>query len=485
MFGHAITVKVGSLRRVGRVHVLLVSTYELGHQPLHLASPAAALAAAGHHVGLLDVAVEPLTPAILEGVEAIAISVPMHTATRLAQDVVATLRAAVPDVPVALYGLYAGEGAMDGLAARFVGEYEPDLVGWIAAGAPMAGTRISVRPGSFETPDRTGLPGLDRYGALEVGGARRLVGYVEASHGCRHRCRHCPIPAVYDGRYRIVGAESVLEDIAAQVAKGAEHITWGDPDFLNGPRHSLALLEEAHRRHPDLTHDLTIKVEHIRAHDDLLPRLAAAGTLFIVSAFETTDERTLELLDKGHTARDMSDAVARARAHGIDIHPSWMPFVPWTAPGDVVDIFRFLADHDLLGSTDPVQMSIRLLVPRDSLMLELDEVAASITGYDEDLLSYGWRSLDPRADELQQRLAAHAEEWSDSVGDPVETLVAMWADAAAAAGGDPDAIGRPSGVTVGRPRLTESWFCCAEPTRSQTALVKPDPELATGSAFTG
>lgn len=453
------------------VRILLVSTYELGHQPLHLASPAAALQSAGHEVELCDVSVVALDRSILSSVDAVAISVPMHTASRLAQDVVTVVQSEHPDLPVALYGLYAGEGAFDGVTARFVGEYEPQLVEWAGSGFPAVGLRISVATGQFGVPARDGLPDLGSYGRLEAEGEARLAGYVEASHGCRHRCRHCPIPAVYDGRYRIVGADSVLADIDAQVARGARHITWGDPDFLNGPRHSLDLLEAAHRRHPELTHDLTIKVEHLRQHGDLLARIADANVLFIVSAFESTDDRTLRLLDKGHTAADMAAVVTEVREYGIDIHPSWMPFVPWTVPSDVVGIFRFLDTHDLLGSTDPVQLSIRLLIPQGSLMLDLDEVASVVDGYDPDLLSYRWVSADPRADVLQQRLSALAEAGAESGRDAVATLVEMWEEACRVATIDPVEAQPRATVTRGRPRLSESWFCCAEPTSLQVARV--------------
>lgn len=453
------------------MRLLLVSTYELGHQPLHLASPAAALQSAGHDVETCDVSVAALDGSHLDSADAVAISVPMHTAARLAQDVVAAVRRIRPDLPLALYGLYAGEGAFDGVTARFVGEYEPQLVEWADTGFPPVGVRISLATGTFGTPLRDGLPDLGSYGRLEVDGEAWMAGYVEASHGCRHRCRHCPIPAVYDGRYRIVGADSVLSDIDAQVDRGARHITWGDPDFLNGPRHAVDLLEEAHRRHPHLTHDLTIKVEHLRRHASLLPRIADAGVLFIVSAFESTDDRTLRLLDKGHTASDMSAAVELVRDHGMEIHPSWMPFVPWTVPSDVVGIFRFLDTHDLLGSTDPVQLSIRLLIPQGSLMLGLDEVASVVQGYDPDLLSYRWVSADPRADVLQEQLAALAEAGAETGRDPVATLLNMWEESCRAANLDP-AEAQPRGsVTRGRPRLSESWFCCAEPTSLQVARV--------------
>src|SRR4051812_49809005 len=66
------------------MRVLLVSTYELGHQPLHVASPAAALHRARHEVRCLDLSVERWETRALEWAQAVGFSVPMHTAMRLA-----------------------------------------------------------------------------------------------------------------------------------------------------------------------------------------------------------------------------------------------------------------------------------------------------------------------------------------------------------------------------------------------------------------
>jgi radical SAM superfamily enzyme YgiQ (UPF0313 family) len=127
------------------------------------------------------------------------------------------------------------------LADRVIaGEYEPALVKWV--GELEAGVRsarvddslIQLGRHGFELPARDLLPPLERYAHLALGGEERLVGYVEASHGCVHVCRHCPVPPVYRGRIRIVGADTVLGDIARLVELGARHITFGDPDFLNG-----------------------------------------------------------------------------------------------------------------------------------------------------------------------------------------------------------------------------------------------------------
>src|SRR5512132_1341407 len=277
------------------MRVLLVSTYELGHQPLHVASPAAALRRAGHDVRCLDLSVERWDAGALEWAQAAGFSVPMHTAMRLAMRAAAGVRRARPELPVCFYGLYAP-------VSRDV------TVGALAAGgrpdARADEALIQLGRGEFELPARDLLPPLERYAHLALGGDERLVGYVEASHGCVHRCRHCPVPPVYDGRIRIVGADTVQGDIASLVELGARHITFGDPDFLNGRRHSLRVVQAMHERFPDLTFDCTTKVEHI-----------------------LRDAELLERLDKGHDrgSRPGDRAAARARdrdAAVVDaVHP--------------------------------------------------------------------------------------------------------------------------------------------------------------------
>lgn len=440
------------------MRVLLISTYELGHQPLHVASPAAALRQAGLEVRTLDTSVESLGGELLDWADRVAISVPMHTAMRLGVQTAKRIRSYDPTLPIAFYGLYAAMSADRTVGAlvdaALVGEYEPALSAW-CRGEQSSGVCTDLSTGTFLPPDRSGLPALDRYAHLAIGDTHRLVGYVEASHGCRHRCRHCPIPAVYDGLYRIVGSDPLMADIEQLVAMGAGHITFGDPDFFNGPVHSLRVIERAHTAFPDLTFDVTIKVEHLLDHRDLLPRLAAANTLFVVSAFETTHEASLRLLDKGHTPEDMVAALAAARNAGLEVHPSWMPFMPWTTPQHVADIFSFLDRFDLLEVTDPVQLSIRLLIPEGSLMLDV----VPLDEYDADALTYRWVAEDEGARALQAELARLAADGADTDRVPLDVLTDMWRASLDAAGHDLDRAQIPAGATAGRPRMSEPWFC--------------------------
>jgi hypothetical protein len=90
---------------VSEVRVLLVSTYELGHQPLHVASPAGRLLRAGHEVRCVDLSVDALEDTEIVWAEAMAFSVPMHTAARIALGACRAVRRERPELPLCLYGL--------------------------------------------------------------------------------------------------------------------------------------------------------------------------------------------------------------------------------------------------------------------------------------------------------------------------------------------------------------------------------------------
>ena len=453
------------------MRVLLISTYELGHQPLHVASPAAALRRAGHELRCLDLSVQQWDPDAVQWAQAVGFSVPMHTAMRLALGAARRVRREHPRLPICFYGLYATvshELVAGELGARTIaGEYEPALVAWVdglathRARASADEPILHLQRGRFELPARELLPGLERYARLAVGGEERLVGYVEASHGCVHHCRHCPVPTVYDGRIRVVQAETVLRDIERLAAMGARHITFGDPDFLNGRRHSLAIVRALHERVPQLTFDCTTKVEHVLEHADIWPQMAAAGCLFVVSALESVNDEILKRLDKGHTTAEAVSAIELLRQQGIETRPSFMPFTPWTTPRDILDIVDFVAAHDLVANVDPVQYTIRLLVPEGSLLLNRDDLPKHLGPYQPERLSYSWHSADPAADRLQGRLSAIVQQ-SAAAQEPTGPAFARIRAAVREAAGDTDGTEPQAidiGSTEGRPRLTEPWFC--------------------------
>jgi radical SAM superfamily enzyme YgiQ (UPF0313 family) len=457
--------------------VLLLSCYELGHAPLGLASPAAFLEAAGYRPALHDLATGRLEPARVRDARFVGISVPMHTALRLGLRAAERVRELNPAAHVCCFGLYAGLNAellLAGPADSVIGgEYEPALLALVqglAAGRvpPIAGVSTRARRSpprlertAFLPPSRAGLRPLADYARLELPDGARTVGYVEASRGCKHGCLHCPIPPVYGGRFFVVPRAVVLEDVAALVAQGAQHITFGDPDFFNGPGHALRLVEALHARFPALSYDVTIKVEHLLRHRALLPALARTGCLFIVSAVESLSDAVLAQLEKGHTRADVTAALAAVRAAGIALRPTWLPFTPWSTLADYRALLDFVWRERLVHHVDPVQFAIRLLVPPGSALLGTPQFAPHQGSLDAAALSHTWRHPDPRMDALQKRVAAIVEAAAANGEDAETTFRAI--HAAALEADPPSDAAVPALPAVWSlppaPRLSEPWFC--------------------------
>jgi radical SAM superfamily enzyme YgiQ (UPF0313 family) len=314
---------------------------------------------------------------------------------------------------------------------------------------------------NFARPERSVLPELHLYARLAYQGEERLVGYVEASRGCLHSCTHCPIPSVYGGRFFIMPSDVVLGDIRDLVARGAEHITFGDPDFLNGPTHSLRIVRAMHEEFPHLTFDCTVKVEHIIKHKELFTELAQSGCIFVVSAVESLSDLVLTHLEKGHTRKEVSEALHILRDAGITLRPSLVSFTPWTTLDDFKDVLDFVEAENLLDAIDPVQYSIRLLVPPGSVLLEREETKQWLGDLNQEAFTYEWQHPDRRLDDLQKRVAAVVEGAVQTNEDARETFYHI-RDLAYAMRGDDTASLAKAHLAYARmrpPRLTEAWFC--------------------------
>lgn len=508
---------MAGLRQPGRV--LVVSCYELGRQPVSAATALAELTRAGFSPGALDLAVEALDDAALGRARLVAISVPMHLALRLGVRVAERVRRVNPGAHVCLFGLYAalnrahllerhcdsiiGGEADEPLARLAEGLDAASREGGSPPGAPPALDRVvagvatpshpALAPPAKASrkpavPERHALPALSRYARLDAGeealvpgapgaggaaaaGGLRLVASVEATRGCLHLCRHCPIVPVYRGRFVAVPREIVLGDIAQQIAAGARHVSFGDPDFLNGPTHALRIAQELQSRFPGVTFDATIKIEHLLAHRALLPRLAEAGCIFITSAVESLNDRVLAALDKGHRAADVPVAVRLVREAGIDLRPTLLPYTPWAELSDLAGLFSFAEEHELVEQIEPVQYTLRLLIPPGSALLDVPGEKPWLGELDAEGFSYRWRHQDPRVDALAAASSALARRHAQEARPAHQTFSALreLAESSAFAEGRGNPRGAeapprpPAGFPPRRrrstPRLTEPWFC--------------------------
>jgi len=404
----------------------------------------------------------------------IAFYVPMHTATRLTLELLGHIRHVNPKAHLCAYGLYASLAAESfrahGVNSLLGGEFEQALVDLAEhleglSASPQIhplDTGVSLARLRFRKPDRAGLPPLRSYAHLVLPSAEhRTVGYTEASRGCKHLCRHCPIVPVYNGVFRIVDREVVLADIRQQVAAGAQHITFGDPDFFNGVGHAIPLVESLHREFPTLTYDVTIKVEHLLKNVELLPTLRQTGCLFVVSAVESLDDVTLQKLQKGHTRADFFRVVEECQRASLTLQPTFVPFTPWTTFENYIDLLDNLRRLNLVEAVAPIQLAIRLLIPARSRLLELEEIRQTVGPFDSNALVYPWKNPDPALDRLAEELQEIVAASEKKKLGRTAIFEQLWQAANIAAGTKvEEAAAMP--ILAAResvPYLNEPWYC--------------------------
>ena len=456
------------------VNVVLVSTYDLGHQPFGVASPAAWLKRVGAAVVCIDLSIQELNTEAIRSADLIAFHVPMHTATRLCLRLLPKVISLNSEALLVCYGLYAPanhEMFLEfGVKAIIGGEPETKLVqiyqSLVAGSSLINVTTTELRKQKFIRPDRKMLPALTQYAHLKgPDGETATAGYTEASRGCKHLCRHCPVVPTYGGRFFVVDVDVVLADITQQVVEGARHITFGDPDFLNGPGHAMRVIEALATRHPNITYDVTVKVEHIRRHQEFMPRLAETGCLFVTTAVESFDDNVLQCLDKGHSRADIFDAINICRQVGLNVSPTFVPFTPWTTPSSYLDLLEQIVELNLVPNVAPIQLAIRLLVPHGSYLLSHESFSHFLRNYDPESLSYRWDYADSASIELQQRVQSVVETGTKKTERPSDTFIKLWEISHQASGRTVPALKIDDSSDLYS--MSEPWYCCAEPTSEQ------------------
>jgi len=459
------------------INVVLVSLYDLGHQPLSIASAAALLEDMECDVKIIDLTnfQSDTTPII--NADLILLSVPMHTAARMAINLLPELKTINPNSHFSVFGLYALH-LQDALDEKLInsaisGEFESNLKKLVADLKKLKNDSKNI-PGweepkinfdrqKFLTPSRDQLPSLEKYAKIIFEDKQKITGYVETSHGCAHVCPHCPVTAVYKGKFRIVDVSSILFDVDNLVSNGAEHITFGDPDFFNAPKHSLKVASLIKKKYPNLTFDAIIKVEHILEYEPLLKDLHALDFLFITSAFESMNETVLQKLQKGHTAGDMQKAIDLCRKACLLIKPTWIPFTPWMKLDDYSHMLNFIISNKIINMTSSVQFSIRLLIPKFSTLLQQIADDGINTNYSKLKLTHEWEHTDKRVEDLFAEISLLV---SQCKGDDFFTKLCQLVEKST--GQKILNFESNHSYAIGS---SEEWYCCAEPTEEQMILT--------------
>ena len=424
------------------LRVVLISTYELGHQPFGLASPAAWLREAGAQVTCLDLAVERLDEAAIAAADLVAFYVPMHTATRLAASFVERVKRINPNAHLCFYGLYApvNEEYLRGLGAGTIlgGEFEEGLVALVERLSANE-TQPSPSPAQPEPTISLTQAAVPRPGSWPATRSRAVRARQAARWRLARRRLHrgqprlqASLPPLPDrpGLRRPVLRRATGRRAGGHRASGggrsrAHHLR--RPRFLqrSHPRH-------AHRRRSctggsrELTYDVIIKVEHLLQHARHLPTLRDTGCLFVTSAVEAVDDRILEIFDKRHTREDFVRAVSLCREVGLNLNPTFVTFNPWITLAGYRDLLSTILELDLVGNVSPIQYAIRLLIPRGSRLLELPLVQEFVGDFDPAALAYPWTHPDPRMDRLHADVLAVVGGNQTAVEDRFAIFARVW-----------------------------------------------------------
>ena len=444
--------------------ILLLSFYDLGKQPKIISELYKKLDNGSNQIDIVDYSIEEKN-LTLDNYDVLGIYASMHTASVLAEQYLRDRK--LPN-KLFVFGLYAKVFSEMFSNFQSIHSFDSDELESLL--------EVQLNPNySFKhsVPDRTILPSITDYSHIVDGSNNLIAGSVETTYGCKHECTHCPVPIEFKGMFKTFGTEKIITDVTNQVEEGAKHISFNDPDFFNGPKHALKILQLLNEKHPSITYDSTIKVEHILKYPDYFQELKNLNMLFVISAFETTNDHVLNILQKNHSFNDLNKAVELSLENKIDIRPTWMPFSPWTEQNDLISIIKLIENYKLRETVDPIQLTIKLLVPKNSLILKRPEMKEYLLDYDPSSFSYAWKYKFPNIDNIQNELFTYVLQ-HESENEYAQYL------------GLVDILESHTNETLLNsekysqrivPKLSETWFCCAEPNKIQLDRIKSNKAL--------
>ncbi|MDA9593325.1 hypothetical protein N9R67_00530 [Candidatus Actinomarina sp.] len=444
--------------------ILLLSFYDLGKQPKIISELYKKLDNGSNQIDIIDYSIEE-KDLTLDNYDVLGIYASMHTASVLAEQYLRDRK--LPN-KLFVFGLYANVFSEMFSDFQSIHSFDSDEL--------ESFLQVQLNPNysyKHTVPDRTILPSITDYSHIVDGSNNLIAGSVETTYGCKHECTHCPVPIEFKGMFKTFGTEKIITDVTNQVEEGAKHISFNDPDFFNGPKHALKILQLLNEKHPSITYDSTIKVEHILKYPDYFQELKNLNMLFVISAFETTNDHVLNILQKNHSSNDLNKAVELSLENNIDIRPTWMPFSPWTEQNDLISIIKLIENYKLRETVDPIQLTIKLLVPKNSLILKRPEMKEYLLDYDPASFSYAWKYKFPNIDNIQNELFTYVLQ-HESENDYTQYL------------GLVDILESHTNETLLNsekysqrivPKLSETWFCCAEPNKIQLDRIKSNKAL--------
>ena len=444
--------------------ILLTSFYDLGKQPKIIAEIVDRYNSAEIDFDFFDFSVEDQNKD-LENYDVLGIYAPMHTATILSIEYIKDKK--LPN-KMFTFGLYGSVLEDFNSSIRYIKDIESDELALFLE--INDDHQFSLKN---NIPNRQIFPDISNYAHLVDGSNNIIAGSVETTYGCKHSCTHCPVPISFNGTFKTYSLEKIISDVENQVNQGAKHISFNDPDFFNGPIHALKILESLNKKFPTITYDSTIKVEHIIKYKKYFKELSSLNMVFVISAFETTNDLVLSILEKNHTSNDLNTSIEISQDFGIDVRPTWMPFSPWTELNDLSNIVNLIEKYKLRETVDPIQLTIKLLIPKHSLIIKKPEINKYLGNYEKNSLSFKWDYENNDVEKLQSSLFdfilhnSELDEHKQYLG--MVNIIEKFTDT--------ELLKNSTYDFKNVPKLSETWFCCAEPSKIQLDRIKTNKAL--------
>ena len=328
----------------GHMQVLLISTYELGHQPFGLASATAWLRRAGFQVACVDASLDPVEDRALASAAVVGVSLSMHTATRLAMPLIRRIRRVNPGCRLCCFGLYAPlNEALLRAEGVDVGPWARVRSGLGRSGAVAAGQGLRACQGR-RARDSHPSPRLHPPRPVPAATARPLCPPSYRRRVPRRRLHRgvarlqAPLPSLSrssrctSGDFRLVPRTSCWRTCAQQVDAGAQHLTFGDPDFFNGRTHATSVIASSPRRS---LASPTTSPSRWSTWCGTSPAPAELRGPAACSSRAPSRRSTIECsaaTGKGHTRADFEAGGRRLPGRpALSLSPTFVAFTPWTS----------------------------------------------------------------------------------------------------------------------------------------------------------
>lgn len=333
------------------------------------------------------------------------------------------LRATRPATPLIAFGQYAQMnsraflGVVDGVAMDEPERISAELIAAagdrnaLAAVPALLLTGGRIRPLqtrrrlSMPRPARELFPSLAHYPAHHS--PFGLMGNVEVSRGCHHKCTYCSVYGAYDGGVAAYELDPVLADARQLADEGVTHFCFIDAEFFNSRTIGPAAMRQIAAEHGPCTFEITTRVDHILDYPELLSELVGLGLRRVTSALEFPSDRILRIFDKGIDVTDMRQAIISAAELGFQLNPTFIPFTPWVRYEELLAFEDFLVETGLAKVTEPTALQTRLLLFKGSPLLSspwMDDVETVDRG-----LWLDWRHPDRRVEALWEQRRGEAE----------------------------------------------------------------------------